>query len=77
MTIPSIEQDGREVWEIDSCTESGVFYCVGRGRTTRIEAYLEDGEMAGVPWFAVWEGKHLCARVRAGAITEVRYKKPD
>lgn len=57
----------------------GVSYWVGSDNVTRISAVDENGEMAHVPWFEVWRGEKLHARVNAAYVSEVYYQKgqPD
>jgi len=38
---------------------------VGTGGVTAIVAYGETGQMAYVPWLAVYEGEHLMMRINA------------
>lgn len=56
------------IWYDDE--EHGNFW-VGRLGVTRIEPYDEYGEMAPVPWLAVYKGDFLMARVPARKVTVV------
>lgn len=48
---------------------------VGRYGVTRISAVDETGEMAYVPWFEVWKGDALYARVNSKYVSEVLYEE--
>jgi len=38
------------------------FYCVGHDGVTRIEVYDDNGQMARVPWLAVFKGEEVAMR---------------
>lgn len=48
---------------------------IGSDGVTRISAVDENGEMAHVPWFEVWRGDKLYARVNAAHVNEVYYQE--
>lgn len=48
---------------------------VGEDEVTRISAVDENGEMAHVPWFEVWKGSRLYARVNSRFVSEVFYEE--
>jgi hypothetical protein len=50
-------------------------YIVGRYDITRIMAVDETGEISYVPWFEVWKGDRLFARVNASYVSEVFYQE--
>ena len=50
---------------------------VGLANVTRIVAYTENGQMAEVPWFAVYSGPHLTKRINAAHVVEVLYQIKD
>jgi hypothetical protein len=50
-------------------------YTVGRYEVTKISAVDEQGEMAYVPWFEVWKGDRLLARINASYVSEVFYQE--
>jgi hypothetical protein len=55
-----MHQDKREiesVW-VATASEEG-FWKVGSCGITKIEIYLEDGQMAGVPWCAIYHGDEI------------------
>jgi len=45
----------------------------GMDGVTKIESYYENGEMAHVVWFKIWQGDHLMARVNGKHIETVFY----
>ncbi len=47
---------------------------VGQDGVTRLEAYLEPGQMAMVPYIKVWCDSHLWQRVPA-SLCRISYKK--
>lgn len=65
--------DERPIKEIVLAGDGGNWWSVGRGGVTRIVAYRENGQGAAVPWFAVYEGDWLAARVNAAHIKNVWY----
>lgn len=56
--------------------EAGEWWAVGRGNTTRIEAYHENGQMALVPWLAIYEGDEIVFRVNGAAVEYIGYDAP-
>ena len=50
------------------------FVVAGAAGVTRIEVYHEPGNGAAVPWFAVWAGDRLVARVNSAYVESVGYK---
>lgn len=68
--------DTREIagayWPVEG-TEG---FTVGVNGVTRIEAYDENGQMAMVPWVAVFKGDQICCRAPAAQMS-VHYKMPD
>ena len=50
-------------------------YTVGRYDITKISAVDEVGNGAYVPWFEVWKGDQLFARVNASYVSEVFYQE--
>ncbi len=73
--MPSeIMNDERLIKVVWNETEKVV--AVGLRGVTKIEAYEENGEMAAVVWLRIWQGDHLYARIRAGAMSEIVYQEP-
>ena len=64
--IDDLVQDQRPISGIFWGEENHQCYVVGHGGVTKIEAYYENGEYAGIPWFAVYVGDELIARRCAG-----------
>lgn len=60
---------------IHSLVLENVFHQVGQSGITRISAVDETGEMSYVPWFEVWKGEALYARVNASYVCEVYYEE--
>ncbi len=52
---------------------SQVGAAVGTNGVTRIEAYLESGQMAYVTWLQVWKGDVLAMRINCAHMTEINY----
>ncbi len=55
-----------------SATEDWSF-TVGLGKITQIVAYREPGQAAHVPWFAVYEGDDITARLNAAHVEGINY----
>lgn len=70
----TIAEDTREISGLFFDDAEGSQIRVGDGRTTKIEAYLEAGDGAFVPWFAVFNGDEIRSRVNAMKIGTVVYK---
>lgn len=77
LTIPEDKREIQAIWLDD---QNG--WSVGRASPsgftalcTRIVAYEELGQMACVPWFAVYDGDVLVVRVPAHRCQVVRYKR--
>lgn len=74
MQIPvEMWADERSIRSITTQGEGYSHWCMGRLGVTRIVAYQEDSQGAGVPWLAVYEGDWLARRVSAAAIESVWY----
>lgn len=66
MSVTPIVLDPRTVATIAfSPGNDGFAYAVGTNGVSRIVAYWENGMMAPVPWFAVFIGDEIMARVPA------------
>lgn len=46
---------------------------VGEVRVTKIKVVMENGQMAGVPWLAVYEGEKVTAKYNAALLEGVGY----
>lgn len=66
----NITKDQRTILHIIG---DGDYFGVGSGNCTLIEAYDELGEMGYVPWFKVWNGTKLIARVNSKYVKFVYY----
>jgi hypothetical protein len=67
-----LSRDARPIWSVFWPVE-GAGFTVGQGKCTRIEAYDENGELAHVPWVAVFFGDEIVARIPANQVA-VHYK---
>ena len=72
--IPLIYDDPRPISGIYYHGEDAGGYSVDMSGVTRISAYREHGQSDFTPFFAVFQGDHLQARVPASAVT-VTYAK--
>jgi hypothetical protein len=71
-----LSKDPRPIQAIYWPMEGAGGYRVGDASgATRIEAYDENGQMAAVPWVAVFKGDDLICRVPADQVS-VHYDKP-
>lgn len=68
--------DKRPIREIVLAGDGGTWWSVGHGGVTRIVAYGENGQCAGVPWLAVYAGDWLVHRVNAAYVESVWYGAP-
>lgn len=74
--IPTIVEDERAGRIISSISNDAAQFSlvVGGGEgITAINAYYESGEMAGVPWLAVWKGSAIWRRYPAHSMS-IQYK---
>lgn len=60
--------DNREIDEVilrslDSADDTS--FKVGRNGITEIKQYFENGQMAAVPWFAIYKGENIFTRMDA------------
>ncbi len=60
----------RSAWGEDGQTGASV----GMRGVTKIKAYWETGQMAGVGWLAVYKGDTIVARLNAARLTEIVYE---
>jgi hypothetical protein len=75
MTLPMAGDDRpiKSVWWDD---DYGSQIEVGRQGVTRIESYHEPGQMALVPWIAVYKGDYLEQRINPASLGGVVYEEP-
>ncbi len=73
MTPVPITGDDRPIVAAWSNAPDETGATVGYQGVTRIVPYREPGEMALVPWLAVYKGETLAKRLRCGAMAEIRY----
>lgn len=72
-----IIDDKRTIKSLTGIDVSETNYQIGYMGVTKIEPYIENGEMAPVIWFKVWVGDFLRNRVRGGSIESIQYvEKP-
>ncbi len=72
----ALSKDTRPIVFIETPdSHSHAWHRVGENGVTRISVFDENGEMAHVPWFEVWKGNALYARVNAKYVCEVRYQE--
>lgn len=50
-------------------------YTVGRGGVEKITVVMEKGQMAKVPWFAIWERGKITSKHNGALIESVLYKQ--
>ena len=74
--VPKILDDGRTINLLLVLQGEPGEFQVGFSGITRIVAYGENGDMALVPWLAVYKGEHLHSRIKASAC-EILYAAPE
>ena len=65
---------GQQVYEI--IYPSNECYTVGIGGIEKITVVMEDGQMAGVPWFAVWKNGEIESKHNAVHVSTVIMSDP-
>jgi hypothetical protein len=70
-----LSSDTRAICQIVLNADYQNSHTVGRFGVTKISVFDENGEMAHVPWFEVWKGEALYARVNAKYVSEVLYQE--
>lgn len=73
MKHTALSKDTRPIHSICLAGDPQLNHTIGRYGVTKISVVDEHGEMAYVPWFEVWKGDALCARVNANFVSEVYY----
>jgi len=71
--VVQMPHDTRPICCIIGDPVDGVWEKVGKDGVTAITGYYESGQMAAVPWCAVWVGDDLKARVNAALLSEILY----
>lgn len=67
-----LENDARP---IESITTSGdAYWCAGHNNVTAIKLYFEDGQMARVPWLAVFVQNQIAHRVNMALVESIGYE---
>lgn len=70
-----LSMDTRPICQIVINADYQTAHTCGRFGVTKISAVDETGEMAHVPWFEVWKGNALYARVNSKYVSEVLYQE--
>lgn len=71
----ALSKDTRTICQIVINADYQCSQTVGRYGVTKVSVFDEHGEMAHVPWFEVWKGNALYARVNARFVSEVLYQE--
>ena len=73
----SILNDDREIRGISgtSIDEGDWEYLINCLGIEKIQVYAEYGQMAGVPWFAIWKNGEIRWRINAVFVECVNYKE--
>ena len=74
MKVVRMKDDARPIQPLTIAGEGGAWWAVGRDGITKIEVYLENGQMAQVPWLAVYRGDSIATRVNCAAVEWIDYK---
>lgn len=72
-----VGKDNRPIECIAGPGEEGVYRKVGWDGVTAIKVYEEMGPMDRYPWFAVYSGDEISARVNSVHVEIVRYFQGD
>ena len=63
-----IQHDNREIYQVvlrSGNIEDYEIYTTGKNGITKIVQYFENGQMAAVPWFAIYKGENIITRMDA------------
>jgi hypothetical protein len=71
--VPQMWEDPRPILSVSTMGDGYASWDVGKLGVTHITPYMENGQEAGVPWLAIYEGDWLVHRVNAAAIESVWY----
>ena len=71
--VCELPQDERRIKGLFWSGEGEPQITVGTSRVTEIVAYYECGQMAGVPWFAVFRGDGITGRYNAAKVESMIY----
>jgi len=69
--ICELPQDKRPITAITY--DDGSWTKVGEAGVTTIQGYYESGQMAAIPWLAVYVGEEMVSRIPATAVIGVHY----
>ena len=72
--VTDILHDDRPISSISWGEESWQCYVVGHGGISKIEAYGEPSHYSSLPWFAIYMGDEIIARLCAHNGCHVQYK---
>lgn len=70
--ILSMLHDERPIFSVSFHGADGGTFTVGRANVERIAAYAENGQMAPVPWIAVYKNGEIWLRIPAEQV-QVEY----
>ncbi len=68
-----LENDSRPIQLVVTPGEGGSFWRVGHKGITKIETYFENGQMALIPWIAVYEGDSVKFRINCASVEYIAY----
>ena len=71
--VEEMLHDGREIRVLRLPGGGGRGWAVGRDSVDKIEVYGEPGHGVMAPWFALWSGGKIWARVNAAMVESVGY----
>ena len=66
--------EGQELRAVYYPTPNDIYFVVG-GKIEKITVVMESGQMAGVPWFAVWENGKIATKCNSVFVSHVEYIK--
>lgn len=71
--IDSLVNDTRLIQFVTTAGDGGEFMAVGKEGITKIAPYTENGQMAAVPWLAIYKGDDIIVRVNCAAVEYIFY----
>jgi hypothetical protein len=69
----ALKEDYRPIMGVYFPEDCSNGYTVGREGVTRIDVAMENGQYEAVPWFEIYIGEKIVARLNAAFITQVTY----
>ena len=75
MAMECMEHDHRPIVWLSGPAPREMYYEVGKGGVERITIGTVNGQMAAVPWFAVWKNGVVIRRCNAALVEEGSYKE--